>query len=117
MPSLRRGLAALLVPLRHAARAVRATRRTVEAVPDLVDAILVLPTISRQLEQVAFATATLPEMHAEVARLRGDMTALPAMDARLAQLVDLAVPLQGAATRFGRFADRLPSRAVRLPPA
>ena len=113
MPSLRRGLGALLVPVRHALRAVRATRRTVEAVPDLVEAILVLPTLSQQLERVAFATATLPEMHAEIARLRGDTAALPVMDARLAQLVEMAVPLQGAATRIGRFADRLPARPPR----
>ena len=105
----------LVLPVRRVSRAWRVTRRTVASVPDLVDAILVLPTISRQLEQVAFATATLPEMHAEIARLRGDTTVLPAMDARLAQLVDLAVPLQGAATRIGRFADRLPARTARLP--
>ena len=104
------GLGAVLRPLRRIARVFRATRRTVAAVPDLVDAILVLPTISRQLEVVAFQTATLPEMYEEIARVRGDTSALVAMDARLAQLVEVAVPLQSTALRIGRVADRWPQR-------
>jgi hypothetical protein len=117
-------------PLRRVVRIVR----TVERLPDVVEAILVLPTLSRQLDEIRFATATLPEMHAEIARVRGDTTALPHIDetlARMAVLLDridtntaaveevaqVMVPLRGAATRVGRFADRFPQRgAARLRP-
>ena len=66
-------LGPLLRPLRRFVRIARTARRTVAAVPDLVDAVLVLPEISRQLEVIQFQTATLPEMYDEIARLRGDV--------------------------------------------
>ena len=114
--------------MRRAARVFRTTRRTVERVPDVVEAILVLPELARRLERVAFATATLPEMHAEIRRVRGDTAALPHIDETLAGLTPLLeridlntagvrdlsevlVPLRGAAFRVGRFADRIPQRA------
>jgi hypothetical protein len=105
-----RWLGAALRPLRSLGRVFRATRRTVEAVPDLVDAILVLPEVNRQLEVVAFQTATLREMHEEIVRVHGDTSALVQMDARLAQLVEVAVPLQATAVRLGRLGDRWPQR-------
>ena len=125
-------LGALVRPLRRLARALRTTRATIASVPDVVEAILVLPTMSRQLEVIAFSTATLPEMNAEIARLRGDMRTLGVMDERLTtmcgllqqvqgntlaveQLVELATPLRGAAVRIGHLNDRLPQR--RRPPA
>jgi hypothetical protein len=112
-------------PLRRVVRVVR----TIERVPDVVEAILVLPTLSRQLEEIRFATATLPEMHAEIARVHGDTTALPHIDETLArmallldrvdantaavhELAEVMLPLRGAATRVGRFADRLPQRGA-----
>jgi hypothetical protein len=112
-------------PLRRLVRIVR----TVERVPDIAEAILVLPTLSRQLDEIRFATATLPDMHAEIARVRGDTTALPHIDetlARMALLLDridtntaaveelaqVMLPLRGAATRVGRFADRFPQRGA-----
>jgi len=103
------GLSALVRPVRRLLRVARTVRRTAEAVPDLVDAVLVLPTISQQLEEIRFSTATLPEMHAEIARVRGDTRALAEMQAALAQLAEIAVPLSGAATRVGRLADRWPA--------
>ena len=106
-------LGALVRPLRRAGRFFRAARRTVEAVPDLVEAILVLPEIRRELEVVAFQTATLRDMHEEVARVHGDTQALVEMDARLAQLVEIAVPLQGTALRIGKLGDRWPQRVPR----
>jgi hypothetical protein len=126
MPSLGR---LILRPLRSVARVLRTTRRTVAAVPDVVDAILVLPALSRQLEVIAFSTATLPQMHAEIARVRGDTSALPRIDGSLVdvrallaqveqntiavqQLAEVALPLHGAARRVGRFADRLPQRRL-----
>jgi hypothetical protein len=124
-----KGLEILLTPLRRLIGGLRTTRRTLVAVPDLVDAVLVLPTLSRQVEAVAFATATLPEMHAEIMRVHGDTTALPTMDESLSriadlvaqvdentkavhQLADVAMPLQGAVERVARFADRIPQRRV-----
>lgn len=121
----------LLRPFRPLVRVLRTTRRTAAAVPDLVEAILVLPTLARQLEVVAFQTATLVEMHEELARVRANTAVLPHLDAELGhvhevlrhvdantqavqQLADVAVPLHGAALRFGRFADRLPQRRADL---
>jgi hypothetical protein len=126
---MRPSLGLLLRPLRRVVRALRTTRRTIAAVPDVVDAILVLPSIARRLETISFATATLPEMHAEIARVRGDTKELARIDDTLLrvralleqvevntvavqQLADVAVPLHGAALRVGRFADRLPQRRV-----
>lgn len=97
------------------------------AVPDLVDAILVLPAMAQQLEIVAFQTATLSEMRAELLRIQADTAALPPLETRLAQvhdvlcrvdvntqavqqLSDAALPLSRAAVRLGRFADRMPQR-------
>jgi hypothetical protein len=122
---------ALLRPFQPLVRALRTTRRTAAAVPDLVDAILILPALSRQLEVVAFQTATLVEMHEELARVRANTAVLPHLDSELAhvhdvlchvdqntqavqQLADVALPLHGAALRFGRFADRLPQRRADL---
>ena len=120
----------LLSPLRRFASVWRTTRRTAAKVPDVVEAILVLPHVSRQLDVIGFQTATLPEMHAEIVRLRGDTAALPQIDETLArmavlldrvdantvgvqQLAEVVVPLQGAALRLGRLADR---RRAGVPP-
>ena len=111
----------------------RTTRRTVARLPDVVDAILVLPTLSQQLEAIQFATATLPEMHEEIARVRGDTSSLPQIDRNLQgmavlldriegntagveQLTEVLVPLRGAALRVGRMSERWPQRAVARPP-
>jgi hypothetical protein len=120
-------LRALLRPFRPLVRVLHSTRRTAAAVPDLVDAILVLPRLARQLEIVAFQTATLVEMHEELVRVRSNTAALPHLDTRLErvhevlchvdrntqavqQLADVVLPLQTAAVRVGRIADRLPQR-------
>lgn len=122
----------IALPLRRMVRLFRSTRRTVERVPRVVDAILVIPTLARQLETIAFATATLPEMHAEIARVRGDTAVLRSIDERLASLAPLLeridantvgvrelsevlVPLRGAAVRVGRFSDRFPQRRAGAP--
>jgi hypothetical protein len=120
-------LRALLDPLRRTAGALRTSRQTVAALPDVVEAILFLPAVSRQLEVVAFQTATLADLHEELIRVRNNTAALPRLDDRLAsvqdalsrvdvntqavqQLAEVALPLHGAAMRVGRFADRLPQR-------
>jgi hypothetical protein len=114
-------------PLRGAWRALRRTRRTVAIVPDALEAILVLPALSRQLEEIRFSTATLPEMLEEIRRVQADTSTLPVMGEEIArmertvaaverntvavqQLAEVALPLQGAALRMGRFADRIPQR-------
>jgi hypothetical protein len=81
--------------LRRIASGWRTARRTVERVPDVVDAILVLPTLAHRLEAIEFATATLPEMHAEIARMRGDTAAL----------TEVLLPLRGVAVRAGRLGE------------
>ena len=93
----------IALPLRRVARIFRTTRRTVERMPDVVEAILVLPELARQLERVAFATATLPEMHAEIRRVRGDTVRLREIDETLEEVL---IPLRGAAVRIGRLSDR-----------
>jgi hypothetical protein len=124
------GFGAVLRPLRRLARALGTTRRTVAALPDVVEAILVLPTVSRQLEVVAFQTATLADLRDELVRVQRNTATLPGIDERLAhvhaalgqvegntraveQLAQIALPLSGAALRVGRFSDRLPQS--RLP--
>jgi predicted nuclease with TOPRIM domain len=102
--------------LRRAGSVWRVTRRTVERVPDVFDAILILPQLGQQLELIQvhtarlevieFHTANLEEMREEIARLRGDTAAL----------AEMALPLQGAALRVGRVADRWPARRRPLLP-
>ena len=110
-----------------ALRPLRGVVGVIRAVPDVIDAILVLPTVSRQLEDVRASTATLPEILEAIQVLKEDTVHLAVMDheiARMAncvaevekntaaveQLAEIAVPLQGAAMRVGRFADRFPQR-------
>jgi hypothetical protein len=92
------------------ARPVRGLVKAVGALPAVIDAILVLPTLSRQLDEVRADTQALHEVVAELRRVRGDTAALPVIEAELARLSGVAVPLQGAAVRFGRLADRWPQR-------
>jgi hypothetical protein len=123
---LERVVSGLLRPVRGVAGAWRTVRRTVGAVPDVVEAILVLPHLSRQLEVIGFQTATLNDMYAEIARVRADTDVLPPMhgtlqdmavlldrvDANTAaveQLAQIVLPLEGAALRVGRMADRWPA--------
>src|SRR4051812_32852849 len=117
----------VLQPFRRVVGALRTSQRTVAALPDVVEAILLLPAVSRQLEVVAFQTATLADLHEELVKVRNNTAALPRLDDRLAcvqeslarvdantqaveQLAEVALPLHGAALRVGRFADRLPQR-------
>jgi hypothetical protein len=112
---------------RPVARVWRSARRTATAVPHVIDAVLVLPRLAEHLEVVAFQTATLADMHAELARVGRNTGVLPTVDERLAHveaalaeiacntegvqdLANVALPLHGAAQRFGRFADRIPER-------
>jgi cob(I)alamin adenosyltransferase len=123
---------ALLGPVRRVAGAWRSARRTVAVVPDVMEAILVLPRVSQRLEVIGFQTATLLDMQEEIARVRGDTASLPPMSltlermavlldrvdantAAVEQLAQVVLPLQGAAVRVGRAADRWPGRH-RTPP-
>jgi hypothetical protein len=109
-------------------RPLRGVIRTVAALPAVVDAVLVLPTLSRQLDEVREQTSALPDILVELQRVRSDTISLPVINENLErverntlaveQLAEVALPLQGAAMRVGRFADRLPQRrALREPPA
>jgi uncharacterized protein YceH (UPF0502 family) len=92
----------------------------------------VLPTIAGELEVVAFQTATLTDIHAELAQLRLNTAALPNLNIQLArveqtldhvelntqavqQLANMAQPLHDAAMRIGRFSGRLPQRNTAAP--
>ena len=126
-------LGLVLRPLHGLVRAFRRTRRTVAIVPDALEAILVLPALADRLEEVRFNTATLPEMLEEIRRVQADTSTLPVMCEEIArvertvaaverntlavhQLAEVALPLQGAALRLGRIADRLPQRTGRAAP-
>lgn len=115
--------------LDSALRPLRGAVGVIRALPAVIDAILVLPNVSRQLDDVRESTSTLPQMLVDIQRLKEDTVHLAAMDyeiARMAacvaevekntaaveQLAEIAVPLQGAAARVGRFADRLPQRRI-----
>jgi hypothetical protein len=115
-------------------RPLRGAVQVVAALPRVVEAILVLPSLSRQLDEVTEHTAHLAAILTELEGVRGDTTSLPVINANLErmcttlgrveentlaveQLAEIALPLQGAAMRVGRFADRLPQRrAVRPTP-
>ena len=106
---------------------VRGAIGVVTALPRVVEAILVLPKVSNQLDRICANTDALPAMLEEIEAIRGDTRSLPQVEAELRamgvkldqigqntlaveQLAETVVPLQGAAARVGRFADRLPQR-------
>lgn len=97
--------------------------------PRVVDAVLVLPTLSEQLSRVDRHTEALEHILAELRAVQADTACLPGVHSELAamrevviqveentlaveQLAETLVPLQGAAARVGRFADRIPQRRV-----
>jgi hypothetical protein len=99
----------------------------VSALPRVIEAILVLPKVAEQLDRVSENTEALPIMLTHIAAIREDTRALPLVEAELRamglslekveqntlaveQLAETVMPLQGAALRVGRFADRLPQR-------
>jgi hypothetical protein len=106
---------------------VRGAVGVVIALPRVVEAILVLPKVASQLDRVCANTDALPAMLEEIEGIRSDTRSLPVVEAELRamrvaldkiesntlaveQLAETVVPLQGAAMRVGRFADRLPQR-------
>ena len=106
---------------------VRGAVGVVTALPRVVEAILVLPKVANQLDRICANTDALPAMLEEIEAIRADTRSLPQVEAELRamgiqldkieqntlaveQLAETVVPLQGAAARVGRFADRLPQR-------
>jgi hypothetical protein len=106
---------------------VRGAIGVVSALPRVIDAILVLPQVADQLDRVCRNTDALPAMLEEIEAIRKDTRSLPEVEAELRamgltlvevqrntlaveQLAETVSPLQGAAVRVGRFADRLPQR-------
>ena len=92
---------------------VRFTRRTVAVVPELVEAILILPKLSRQLGQVKSDTANLVIISEQLERINANLEQVERNTLAVEQLAEVAVPLQGAAVRVGRLADRFPQRRAR----
>ena len=91
-------------------RPLRVAVRTVATLPRMVEAVLVLPDILAELERVRADTASLPLIRDHLERVEQNTLAVE-------QLAEIALPLQGAAMRVGRFADRLPQRRQVPPPA
>lgn len=108
--------------LRRAAGLPVALGRILARLPEVVEAISMLPTISAQLAEVTEHTRSLLEIHAEMARVATATTALEAtlppmvasMDRTLRLLAAVAEPLQGTALRIGRLTGGRPPR--RHPP-
>jgi len=113
-------------------RPLRGVVSVLTALPAVVDAVLVLPTLSRQLDEVREATSTLPAILVELQKVHGDTVCLKEIESELSrmnltveqverntlaveQLAEVALPLSGAAARVGRFADRLPQRRPPVP--
>jgi hypothetical protein len=113
--------------LRVVTAPVRGAVGVIAALPRVVEAILVLPHVAEKLEHVCQNTDALPAMLREIEGIRADTQSLPEIEAELRQMCDAldkierntlaveqlaetVVPLQGAAQRVGRFADRLPQR-------
>jgi hypothetical protein len=78
--------------------------RTIARLPDVVDAISMLPAISAQLEQVTEHTRALPEIHREMATVA---EATLALEATMPVLVELQQPLPELVPALTRTADRL----------
>jgi hypothetical protein len=119
--------------------ALQTARETIAALPEVVQAVLVLPTLSEQLalvqrntdvlpeilerlDRVEHDTAVLPVMRGDTAAIAAEMPklvvleqSLPAVAEGVHHLVDIARPLHGAARRLGRWGDRLPQRDGRGP--
>jgi hypothetical protein len=108
-------------------RPLRGAVRTISLIPSVLEAVLVLPALSRQLDDVRAQTSVLPDILVELERVRSDTIALPVINENLErmcetlgrvesntlaveQLAEIALPLQSAAVRVGRIADRLPQR-------
>jgi hypothetical protein len=112
-------------------RLLRTSGETIAAVPDVVKAVLVLPTLAEQLAQVCRNTDALPGMVVQLEQIERDTGVLPemrdefvvvrtttvhmrgdtqALGETLEQLAQVAEPLEGAARRLGRLTDRLPQR-------
>jgi hypothetical protein len=94
---------------------VRGVVRSVAVVPRLVDAVLVMPDMLAELRAVRADTASLPSIEDELAAIRLLLIDVEANTDAVERLAEVAVPLAGAATRVGRFADRIPQRRVVRP--
>jgi hypothetical protein len=83
--------------------------------------------VAQQLDQICANTDALPAMLEEIEKIRADTRSLPHVEAELRamgltladverntlaveKLAETVLPLQGAALRVGRLADRLPQR-------
>jgi hypothetical protein len=114
------GLGMVLAPVRGAVAVVT-------ALPKVVEAVLVLPTLVEQLGRVNDNTDSLPDILDQLRSVQADTKSLPLVHEELAamrlivaqveqntlaveRLAETVLPLQGAAARVGRFADRLPQR-------
>lgn len=91
-PQPRRGLLGLgrwtQRSVRSASTAVRGTRETLAALPQVVRAVLVLPTLSEQLAHVGRNTDALPGLVEQLQRVQHDTRVLPEMRNEFVSLRD-----------------------------
>jgi len=95
--------------LRRIAAVPVSVGRTVARLPEVMDAIAMLPTISAQLEQVTEHTRSLPEIHAEMAIVAASTTSL---EATMPTLIELQQPLPQLVPALTQTAERLDRLAV-----
>jgi hypothetical protein len=81
-----------------------AVARTVARLPEVVEAITMLPIIAAQLEQITEHTRSLPAIHAEMASVAASTTSL---EATMPVLVELQQPLPELVPALQETADRL----------
>ena len=103
-PSLRSAAERVGAVLRAIVSVPVSAGRTVARVPEVVEAIAMLPTISAQLEQVTAHTRSLPEIHREMAVVA---QATVALEATMPVLVELQQPLPELVPALTQTADRL----------
>jgi len=75
--------------------AVVAAREAVAALPDVVKAILILPTLAQQLERVSRNTDALPGMVEQLERIGADTSVLPEMRDEFVVVRSTVVRMQG----------------------
>jgi hypothetical protein len=63
-----------------------------------------------EIEGIRADTRSLPIVEAELRAMRVALDKIESNTLAVEQLAETVVPLQGAAMRVGRFADRLPQR-------
>ena len=93
-----------LVAMLEELRKVRADTASLPPMQKDLDGMLA------ELKTLCGDTTSLPLVHEEIAAMRETIAQVERNTYAVERLAEVALPLQGAAARVGRFADRLPQR-------